>query len=227
MGLRNILRLVKYPKSIYVNFKLFDFKTAFHMPILISNKVKCIGLRRGAVSLSAPAHFGMIRLGTLEGSTGIWHYDRCHGVLDISGGEMILGDDVRFSRGFSIKTIEGGKLTIGNHFIANCYVTVFASDEVTIGEGCLVAHHVFMNCGDGHKVVSAVTGEVTNTRKPITLGDHVWLGANVSVLKGSYIEHGSIVGYATIVGTEFREPNCCIVGPFPGRVVKRETTWKH
>lgn len=121
----------------------------------------------------------------------------------------------------------GGHLTIGNHFIANNYTTIFASDEITIDDGCLFAHHVFLNCGDGHKVVSTVTNEVTNSRKSIKIGNHVWLCANTSILKGSAIPDNSIVGYGATISKAFDEPNCCIVGPFPGHVAKKNTTWKH
>ncbi len=227
MKFTKYLSIIKYCKSIYINFKLFDFKTAIHMPILVSNKVKCIGLKRGVITLSAPPRYGMIRLGTQEGSTGIWHYDRCHGIIDFTNGNVVFGDDVRLARGFALKCVDGGHLTIGNHFIANCYTTIFAANEITIGDGCLFAHHVFINSGDGHKVINATTNEVTNSRKPIKIGNHVWLTANVSILKGSHIADGSIVGYGATIGTKFEEPNCCIVGPFPGRVVKKDTTWKH
>ncbi|MBR5993481.1 MAG: acyltransferase [Lachnospiraceae bacterium] len=227
MKIKSLFSAIFYTKSVYVNFKLFDFKTALHMPIIVSNKVKCIGLRRGAVSFSEPIRRGMVKLGVKEGTTGIWHYDRCHGIIDFTGGNVVFGDNVSIARGFSLKCVSGGRLTIGRNFTANSYTTILCAEEITIGEGCLFAHHTFLNCGDGHKVVSTVTDEVTNKRKPVIIGNHVWVGAYSSILKGSSIADNSIVGFGSIVGKSFEEPNCVIAGPFPGRVVKRETTWKH
>ena len=227
MSFKNVLRLIRHYKSIYVNFKLFDFKTAIHMPILISNRVKCIGLTKGVVTLTEPPEFGMITMGIKEGSSGIWHYDPCHGILDFSNGTVELGKNISIPKGFSIKCIKGGHLKIGNNFIGNAYITMFASEEITIGNDCTVGYNVFMNNGDGHKILNAETNEVTNSRKPVHIADHVWVCANVNLLKGSSVNRDSIVGFGATVGKEFTETNCCIVGPYPGKVVKTGVNWKH
>lgn len=42
----NILSILSIPKSVYINLKVFDFKTAIKLPILVSYNTKLIGIKK-------------------------------------------------------------------------------------------------------------------------------------------------------------------------------------
>ena len=53
---------------------------------------------------------------------------------------------------------------------------------------------------------------------PIKIGDNVWIGANVTILKGISIGNGSIIAAGAVVNTNI--PSCEIWGGVPARKIK-------
>ncbi|HEI3816188.1 TPA: acyltransferase, partial [Escherichia coli] len=66
--------------------------------------------------------------------------------------------------------------------------------------------------------------KVLNASKPIILGDHVWVGAKATFLKGTVIPNNSIIGTGSIVSKEFTEQFTAIAG-IPAEVVKTGVNW--
>ena len=58
----------------------------------------------------------------------------------------------------------------------------------------------------------------------ISLGEHVWVGLGVTVLKGTVVAGHSILGAQAVVTGRFEAPNCAIAGN-PARVIKRDVDW--
>ena len=72
--------------------------------------------------------------------------------------------------------------------------------------------------------MSVETGERINYGKNIIIGNHVWLGRDVTILKGIEIKNNSIVGTKSLV-TKNVEENAIYVG-IPARKVKDNVDWK-
>lgn len=228
MFINAIIRCIRNFHSFRFNLKVFDFKTAIKLPVLISRKVKCFGLYKGGIRLTAEASFGMVKLGVVEGSQGIWKYDDCEGIIDISGnGAIEFGGNINISKGFTLKAINGAELKLGSNIYANPYLTVLAKKSISIGNDCLFGWHITLNDGDGHSVVSLSTNEKINSDKAVVIGNHVWIGAEASILKGSYIPNDCVVGYRTLVGKKFDTEHSCIVGEYPGRISLTGISWNN
>ena len=70
------------------------------------------------------------------------------------------------------------------------------------------------------------TGELLNQVKELVIGDHVWVCANVLILKNTIIPDGCIVARNSVVtGKHFNESNCLIAGN-PAVVKKNNIFWK-
>lgn len=68
------------------------------------------------------------------------------------------------------------------------------------------------------------TGERMNHSKSIIVGEHVWLGNSVTVLKGAIIGDHSVVGIGSIVpGNTY--PSNCVLGGNPAKVLKSKIDW--
>ena len=97
-------------------------------------------------------------------------------------------------------------------------------DEITIGDNCMISDDVFLMT-DGHSVVDAKTRELLNVPPyKVEIGNHVWIGHNVSILKGAKIPDCCIVAMNATVTKKFEEPNCVIAG-CPANVVKHGIDW--
>jgi acetyltransferase-like isoleucine patch superfamily enzyme len=94
---------------------------------------------------------------------------------------------------------------------------------LTIGESCLISSPRFFT-SDMHSIVSVETGDRVNPAQDIEIGDRVWVGFEVIVLKGARIGAGSVIGTRSIVTGQI--PENCVAAGVPARVTKRGVTWR-
>lgn len=96
--------------------------------------------------------------------------------------------------GVRLEVARGARLTIGKGTYLNRNTVVVCHERVTIGAACKIAYDVIIMDTDEHRVPGG--GPMT---APVTIGDGVWLGARVIVLKGVTIGDGAIIGAGSIV----------------------------
>ena len=53
----------------------------------------------------------------------------------------------------------------------------------------------------------------------------MWIGAEVTLLKGTFISKNSIVGYGSLVTRRYDKENVVIAGK-PARIIKENVYWK-
>lgn len=99
------------------------------------------------------------------------------------------------------------------------------NSKVYIGRDCMISSNVRIVTTDSHSIIDLKSNLRINYAKDVYIGNHVWLGANVSILKGSKILENSVVGINSIVNKYFDTPNVVIAGQ-PARVVKKNINWE-
>jgi acetyltransferase-like isoleucine patch superfamily enzyme len=57
----------------------------------------------------------------------------------------------------------------------------------------------------------------------ITIGDHVWIGQNVTILKGARIGKGSIIAACALVHRDI--PDKQLWGGVPARLLRENVSW--
>lgn len=96
--------------------------------------------------------------------------------------------------------------------------------SVTIGEDCMFAYDIDVRTGDSHSIVDLESQKRINFAKNICIGDHVWVAAHCSILKGVCIPDNSVVGTGSIVTHQFSKNGVVIAGN-PAKIVKSGITW--
>ena len=92
----------------------------------------------------------------------------------------------------------GGKLRIGENVCFNRNDTIVCFDQIIIGDGCAFGPNVVIY--DHDHLFSADGFSVDQFRSsPITIEDHCWIGANVTILRGTHIGRGCVIGAGTVV----------------------------
>lgn len=118
-------------------------------------------------------------------------------------------------------------LSIGSSVQLNDYVHIAAAKRVIIGNNVLIASKVFISDHD-HGNYSGDEDHDTPEQPPVSrrlqcnevvIEDNVWLGEMVSVLPGSYIGFGSVVGAGSVV--KGRIPPRSIAVGVPAKVIKQ------
>jgi acetyltransferase-like isoleucine patch superfamily enzyme len=115
-------------------------------------------------------------------------------------------------------------LEIGEGFA--CHGVVFSLKEdyasIQVGKDCLFSYGIEIWATDGHAILQ--NGQATNESKPIIIGNHIWIGANVRICKGSSIANDSVIGMSSLVAGKFTEPNVVIAGN-PAKIIKTNINW--
>lgn len=141
--------------------------------------------------------------------------------------KIFISDDVVFREGGYIR-IEGfhNQLVIGSKTnLVNVFFSIGDSDtSVFIGNNCLISANVIFRSWDNHSIFNINNlNKRINGGKNIRLDDHVWIGYGVTILKGSTIEHDSVIGTMSLVNKSI--PSNSIAVGDPARVVKQNITW--
>ncbi len=97
--------------------------------------------------------------------------------------------------------------------------------KIKIGDDCMFSYEIVCWNTDWHKIFDKNTKKLLNEEKDIEIGNHVWIGRGVSILKGAKIPDGCIVGINSIVTKPFEEKDAVIAGN-PAKVVKHNIVWE-
>lgn len=70
---------------------------------------------------------------------------------------------------------------------------------VNIGNNTMIAAQCYIIDMDHGTAAGELIRKQCNTVCPVIIGNDVWLGANVTVLKGSVIDDGAVIGAKSMV----------------------------
>lgn len=95
---------------------------------------------------------------------------------------------------------------------------------INIGNNVFIGQNATIRTSDGHTIIDPETGIPLNETANIIIEDNVWITSNCTILKGSHIPSGSIVGACSLVNKKFEEKNTIIAG-LPAKIIKHNITW--
>ena len=99
--------------------------------------------------------------------------------------------------------------------------TLLCSSRIEIGEMCAIAWDSTITDSDMHPIV--IEGDEMPMTAPIKIGNHVWVGSGVRILKGVTIGDGAVLAAGSIV-TKDVEPHTLVAG-VPARVIRKNVDW--
>lgn len=97
------------------------------------------------------------------------------------------------------------------------------NSKIYIGKDCMISSGVKFKTGDSHSIISSENNTRINPAGNIEIGNHVWLGQDVILLKNSIIGDNCIVGIRSLVNSQFGQ-GLLIVGT-PAKVTKEKINW--
>ena len=114
-------------------------------------------------------------------------------------GRLIVEGNFLICTGLHVSVNNGATLAIGSGFINNG-VTIDCFDSITIGNRVAISKGVTIRDSDDH----LINGKKI-ARGPIVIGDHVWVGLNVTILKGVRIGSGAVIAAGAVVTRDVPE----------------------
>lgn len=102
----------------------------------------------------------------------------------------------------TIEIHKDAEVEVGSASI-NSDAVVLAAKKIQIGHGCLISRMVFIFDADHHPIYNEA-GEQINQPKPVIIGDHVWIGLQSVIVRGSKIGEGAVIAANSLVGGKIK-----------------------
>ncbi|VTU06971.1 acetyltransferase [Actinobacillus porcinus] len=120
----------------------------------------------------------------------------------------------------------GCHITIGNNTTSTnaVWVTCAEQTSIIIGDDCMFATNNQVRTDDSHAIYDVNTGTRVNPSKDIVIGNHVWVAYGATILGGSHIGNGSVIGAYSLVKKEV--PNNCVAAGIPAKIIKKDIFWE-
>lgn len=138
-------------------------------------------------------------------------------VISADSQSIVSLDGATIGRGVRLSVGAGAKLAIGQSSYITDGSRIAAQNSVTVGQNCAISFGVTMLDDDGHGF------GLPPYSAPIVIEDDVWIGCNVTILKGVTIGRGSVVAAGAVV-TKSCPPHSLIAG-VPARVIRQNVQW--
>lgn len=118
---------------------------------------------------------------------------------------------------------KNGCIEIKDHTtIEGAHIAVVASNKITLGKDCMLSSGIYISTTDSHSIVDS-SGQRINPDRDIVIGDHVWIGKQVNILKGVIISEHSVIGACSLVTSDV--PAHSVVGGVPAKILRRDIDW--
>ena len=135
------------------------------------------------------------------------------------------GKSFQLYYGCDIGVLKGGKLELKSGF-CNADTKIRCKNHIIIGEGATISHNVTIEDFDGHQLYHVdENGEKTPVpiSAPIVIGDHVWIGAKATILKGVTIGDGAVIAAGSVVTRDVPAHSLC--AGVPAKVIRENVVW--
>ena len=152
----------------------------------------------------------------------------------IRGARITIGDNFYLSSGNGVNPIAsnlqadvyvepGATLTIGNN-VGMSSTRLWIHESARIGTNVKIGGCVLITDTDAHPMdyVARRSSNEGTKSAPVIIEDDVWIGANVTILKGVTIGRGSVVAAGAVLTQSF--PPYSIIGGVPARLLKQRFT---
>lgn len=117
--------------------------------------------------------------------------------ISITNGTLELKNSIFTRRNVTFR-VDSGNLKIGTSFFnQGCLIT--SMKNIVIGDNCLFGPNVVIVDHDHDYSYLDNKRGCYYLKEDVIIGNNVWVGANATILRGSIIEDGAVIGAGTIV----------------------------
>lgn len=182
--------------------------------------------RDGAIPLQRKIFKGLVFLKSLALSpiylrncTTVGKRCRTRGMPHVvNDGSITIGDDFNLNSRIvrsELATGHKGRIEIGNNVRINFGALLSSQEHVRVGNNVSMGPYAIVTDSDFHSIDNPFSPPIGI---PTVIEDDVWLGARVTVLKGSRIGAGSVISAGSVVAGHI-PPNVIAAGN-PARVIR-------
>lgn len=163
--------------------------------------------------------------------------------INLKSGSLVLNHDFSSPNPFMgvLKMYENAQLTVENGFVVHApfHFVINHNAKLNLGSGyinrnakirCISNISIGLNVAIGENFTvwdtdaHVINGNKDSVTMAVKIGDNVWIGINVTVLKGVVIGDGAIIAAGSVVTKDI--PPRCLAGGVPAKVIRENVEWK-
>lgn len=111
----------------------------------------------------------------------------------------------------------GKNIHVGDNFLANYNVTILDIVEVRIGSHVMIGPNTLITTIN-HPLTPMGRRKNLGITKPVTIGNDVWIGGNVTILPGVTIGNNCIIAAGAVVTKDVKDNT--LVGGVPAKFIR-------
>lgn len=128
-----------------------------------------------------------------------------------------IGNFLMTAGPFYIKCTDKAEITIGDNCFFNHNCSLTAVENIVIGNQCMFANNFVVVDHDHDRKDGKILKELVSA--PVKIGNNVWCGANVTVLKGVTIGDGAVIAAGSVVNRDVAAYS--VVAGVPARKISK------
>ncbi|ARQ98240.1 acetyltransferase [Campylobacter lanienae NCTC 13004] len=143
-------------------------------------------------------------------------------IFDSDDGFVFIGNNVIFA---GVIKIHNNSLCFidDNSTFNGTSIEAFEAKNIFFGRDCMFSWGIWLSTTDYHPLMDCNTNNRINFSKSIYIGDHVWCGRDVGILKDAFIATGSVIGAKSVV-SKMCYSNAVNAGVI-NKEIKQDTFW--
>ena len=134
-----------------------------------------------------------------------------------SAAKCRIGNFLMTAGPFYIKCTDKAEITIGDNCFFNHNCSLTAAENIVIGNQCMFANNFVVVDHDHDRKDGKILKELVSA--PVKIGNNVWCGANVTVLKGVTIGDGAVIAAGSVVNRDVAAYS--VVAGVPARKISK------
>ena len=191
--------------SFYRSIRLFQYLylNYFCTSVTRSDHSRIIPYKNAVLDLSKSARI-VVKKGDIELGCDLLKGSKAETRVRLREGAVwnSLGG-CKISYGCTLEILHNGELNT-NYFTMNSNSTIITAEKSTLKDDVMISRNVLIYDSDFHPIMDA--GEtVQNPPEPVTIGKHVWIGANSIILKGVTIGRNTVIGAGSLVFSNVKD----------------------
>ena len=207
-------------KTIYINFRFFDFKQALKFPILIYGPTVFNFHKGCCIKICNQIKRGMIKIGISDPFRSYKSYS----LIELKG-ELEIEENIIIRRGIRIFLDTNAKLKLRNNVFISDNTNIYCMQYIKIGTNTIIGNNCSFMDSDLHFILDRKTRVIKNSNKPVIIGSNNWISGWSVVKKGAETPEGTILaGPYSMIGKDYinKIPPYSIIGGNPAKLIKEE-----
>jgi galactoside O-acetyltransferase len=133
-----------------------------------------------------------------------------------------IGDNVKIAKRVSAFGSAEHPLIIGAHsYVGMNSILNGYSEQLTIGSYVSIAQNVNIMVDSGPNASKAMQQIFPIQKRPVTIGDHSWIGTSAVIMPGVELGRFCVVAAGSFVNKSF--PDYSIIGGTPAKLIRKMT----